>query len=152
MIGGIPMDRLVLLFDAAIAVLLLATIVYAAILHQKLSVLRDSRQQMEQLVGRFTEANATAEKVLAEIRQAAGESGQALQGSIERGNALADDLMFLVERAGGLAKRLEGAGRRSGGVARAKDAEVRPTATAQPAATAGAAAETDFVKALRALR
>ena len=152
MIGGIPMDRLVLLFDAVIAVLLLATIVYSAILHRKLSVLRDSRQQMEQLVGRFTEANATAEKVLAEIRQAAGESGQALHSSIERGNALADDLMFLVERAGGLAKRLEGASRRSGGVARAKDAEVRRTATAQPAATAGAAGETDFVKALRGLR
>jgi hypothetical protein len=152
MIGGVPMDRLVLLLDAVIAVLLLATIVYAAILHRKLSVLRDSRQQMEQLVGRFTEANATAEKVLAEIRQAAGESGQALQSSIERGNALADDLMFLVERAGGLAKRLEGTGLRSGGVARAKDPEVRRTATAQPAATAGAAGETDFVKALRGLR
>lgn len=175
MIGDIPMDRLVLLFDALVAVLLLATIVYAAILHRKLSVLRESREQMEQLLDRFTEAGATAQKVLADIRQAAGESSEGLQSLIGRGNALADDLMFLVERAGGLAKRLEGAtkmageapdakrrpagtraakgaGARPGGAARAKDAEVRRPASAQPAAAAGAARESSFMKALRGLR
>ena len=174
MIGDIPMDRLVLLFDAVIAVLLLATIVYAAILHRKLSVLRDSREQMEQLVGRFAEAGATAQRVLADIRQAAGDSSEGLQSLIGRGNALADDLMFLVERAGGLAKRLEGAvstvgegpdpqrrpagtrsakgaGPRSGGAARAKETDVRRPAP-QPAATAGAARESSFMKALRGLR
>ncbi len=168
------MDRLVLLFDAVVAVLLLATIVYAAILHRKLSVLRESREQMEQLLGRFTEAGAAAQKVLADIRQAAGESSEGLQSLIGRGNALADDLMLLVERAGGLAKRLEGAARtageapdpqrrppgtraakgagpRSGGAARAKEAEVRRPAP-QPAAAPGAARESSFMKALRGLR
>jgi len=165
MIGDISMDRLVLLFDAVTAILLLATIAYAAILHRRLSVLRESRQEMEQLMARFTEASATAQTVLAELRQAAGDSGQALQQSIAQGNALADDLMFLVERAGGLAKRLEGAGKapepqrrragpgaakspgpRSGDAARPKEAEV------QPAAAAGAATDSDFLKALRGLR
>lgn len=163
MIGDISMDRLVLLFDAVTAILLLATIAYAAILHRRLSVLRESRQEMEQLMLRFTEASATAQTVLAELRQAAGDSGKALQQSIAQGDALADDLMFLVERAGGLAKRLEGAGKatepqrrragtgaakspgpRSGGGARPKEAEVRPAA--------GTANDTDFVKALRGLR
>jgi len=165
MIGDFPMDRLVLLLDAAIAVLLLATIAYAAILHRKLSVLRESRQQMEQLAVRFTEASGTAERVLAEIRQAAGDSGQALQKSIAQGNALADDLMFLVERAGGLAKRLEDAGkapepqrrptealaakstgsRSAAGGARTKEAGLQRAA-------AGAAEDSEFMKALRGLR
>lgn len=164
MIGDISMDRLVLLFDALTAILLLATIAYAAILHRRLSVLRESRQEMEQLMDRFTEASATAQTVLAELRQAAGDSGQALQQSIAQGNALADDLMFLVDRAGGMAKRLEGVekppeqrrrtgtgpakspGPRSVGAARPKDAEVQPTAAA------GAAQNSDFMKALRGLR
>ncbi len=165
MIGDISMDRLMLLFDATTAVLLLATIAYAAILHRKLTVLRESRQQMEQLMIRFTEASANAEKVLAEFREAAGDSGQALQQSIAQGNALADDLMFLVERAGGLAKRLEGAGKasepqphpagtraaqgaasRSGGGARSE------TAAIQPAVAADAPKDSDFMKALRGLR
>ena len=165
MIGDISMDRLMLLFDAAVAVLLLATIAYAAILHRKLSVLRDSRQQMEQLMVRFTEASATAERVLAELRQAAGDSGEALQTSIAQGNALADDLMFLLERAGGLAKRLEGAGkapeprRRPAGTGAGQGAGSQSGGGAppneaglQPAAAAGAAKDSNFMKALRGLR
>ncbi len=165
MFADIPMDRLVLLFDAVVAVLLLATIAFAAILHRKLSVLRESQQQMEQLVVHFSEASATAERVLAELRQAAGDSGQALQKSITEGNALADDLMFLVERAGGLAKRLEGVGpaaeprkrpaepltakganSQSGGDARPEDPRL------EPATAASAAGDSDFMRALRGLR
>ena len=60
MIGDISMDRLVLLFDAVTAILLLATIAYAAILHSRLSVLRESRQELEQLMARFTEDDILA--------------------------------------------------------------------------------------------
>jgi hypothetical protein len=109
LIGEIPLDRMALLFDAVVAVLLLATIVYAAILNRKLSALRDSRREMEELIGRFAEATAKAETVLADIRQSAGGIGRTLQETIDRGNVVADDLVFLVERAGGLADRLEGA-------------------------------------------
>jgi len=109
LIGEIPLDRMVLLFDAVVALLLLATIVYAAILNRKLSALRDSRQEMEELIGRFAEATTKAETVLADIRQSAGETGRTLQEAIDRGNVVADDLVFLVERAGSVADRLEGA-------------------------------------------
>jgi hypothetical protein len=111
LIADLPLDRLGLLFDSVVAVLLVATIVYAAILDRRLSVLRESRKAMEQLIDRFAEATGKAETVLAEIRAAAGETGQALQSAIEKGNMVADDLMFLVERAGSLADRLAGTGR-----------------------------------------
>jgi hypothetical protein len=97
-----------LLFDAVVAALLVATIVYAVILNRKLTQLRDARGEMERLLGGFVEATSRAERGLAALREAAGACGEELQRRTDKGNAVADDLMFLVERAGGLADRLEG--------------------------------------------
>jgi hypothetical protein len=162
LIAELPMDRLGLLFDAVIAVLLVATIVYAAVLDRKLSVLRDCRAEMEQLIGRFTQATGRAEKALAEIRHAAGETGQALQSSIEKGNTVADDLMFLVERAGSLADRLERAGGAARGTPRpdhrpGEPCGVEVTAAPSPAAAElvppeGGAEDSAFLKSLRGMR
>jgi D-serine deaminase-like pyridoxal phosphate-dependent protein len=96
-----------LLADAVIAVLLVATIAYAAILDRKLSTLRAAKQEMAELVGRFGTAVARAENGLAEIRQTAEQTGKDLRQAIDKGNGLADDLVFLVERAGSAADRLE---------------------------------------------
>lgn len=161
MITDLPIDRLDLLFDAVVAVLLVATVIYAAILDRKLRVLREGRTAMEQLLARFTQAIGRAEKALAEIRHATGETGQALQSSIEKGNKVADDLMFLVERAGSVADRLE----RAGGAARgASGAERRPgdrrgaevTAIAPPAAEQhppeAGTEESALLKTLRGMR
>jgi hypothetical protein len=175
LIGAIPLDRMALLFDAAVAVLLLATIVYAAILNRKLTVLRNSKQEMERLIGRFAEATTRAETVLAEIRQTAGETGRTLQETIDRGNVVADDLVFLVERAGGLADRLEGALKaksvarqtddRTGGQPGAREVDVRrdgaaafdeaaslPPATAGPVRPEETPKQSAFMKTLRGMR
>ncbi|MDH3474895.1 MAG: DUF6468 domain-containing protein [Rhodospirillales bacterium] len=97
-----------LVFDAMVAVLLVATIVYAVILNRKLTQLRDGRAEMERLLGGFVEATVRAESGLSALREATGACGEELQRRIDKGNAVADDLMFLVERAGALADRLEG--------------------------------------------
>ena len=93
--------------DAAIVVLLVATIAYAAILDRKLSALRDGKQEMERLVGGLTAALAQAENGLAELKGAAEHTGRNLQQAIGKGNSLADDLVFLIDRAGNLADRME---------------------------------------------
>ncbi len=169
MIGDIPLDRMALLFDAVLALLLLATIVYAAILNRKLSALRDSRQEMEGLVGRFAEATTKAETILADIRQSAGETGRTLQEAIDRGNVVADDLVFLVERAGSVADRLEGAakakpaarngrsgaqgdGARHHGGASSDGTAAPPPDAVRPARVEATPKQSAFMKSLRGMR
>lgn len=121
-----------LLADAIIAVLLVATIVYAAILERKLSALRAAKQEMASLITRFGESTRRAESGLAEIRQTAEETGRTLQQAVDKGNSLADDLVFLVERGDAVAGRLErGTTKRQG---RAESPPVNPPSAAKSAA------------------
>jgi hypothetical protein len=77
-----------LLFDAVVAALLVATIVYAVILNRKLTQLRDARGEMERLLGGFVEATSRAERGLAALREAAGACGEELQRRTDKGNAV----------------------------------------------------------------
>ena len=109
MISVLVSEHLGLAFDFLVAVLLVATIVYAAILNRKLTQLRDAKDEMARLLDDFGQAAERAAGSLKALREAADEAGVSLQRDIDKGNSVADDLMFLIERAGGLADRLEGA-------------------------------------------
>ncbi len=145
----LPFEHWSLLADAVLAVLLVATIAYAAILERKLSGLRAAKQEMAELVGRFTEATKRAENGLAEIRQTAEETGRTLQQALEKGNSLADDLVFLVERGDAVAGRLERGAAKGRGRATAEPPPAGPRSVAKgPGGTAAkapapAAAEDD---------
>ena len=106
MIFGFDVGVYALLLDFLVAGLLIATIAYAWVLNRKLSALRDAKPEMEALIARFVQATGRAENGLAEIRQTAEQTGEALRQATEEGRAIADDLVFLVERAGKLADRL----------------------------------------------
>ena len=103
------MSTWALAFDAAIALLLVATIGYAAVLNRKLSALRSAKDELAKLLGSFGEATARADAGLEAIRQAAASSGQALQSQVEEARSLTADLRFLVERAGLAADKTESA-------------------------------------------
>ena len=148
-------------FDVAIALLLIATIGYAVILNRKLSELRGAKQEMEQLLGGFTSATERAEASLSALREAAGETGEMLQDGIIKGNAVADDLVFLIERAGPIADRLEVTPGRAGATAGPVRDELPPGARGDPdpaeipafAATSDTAdPENALIKALRGVR
>jgi hypothetical protein len=103
-----------LVFDILLAVLLTATIVYAAVLNKKLTQLRDSREEMEKLIGEFSQATAKAEESLRELKERAAASGEELETRVahvdkqlETARGLADDLSFMVEKGGSIADRLE---------------------------------------------
>lgn len=150
--------------DVLVAVLLVATIVYAVMLNRKLAVLRNSKTEMEALVARFAESTALAENGIQTLKAHASESGTSLDSMVSRAHGLAEDLSFLIERGSNLADRLEGAvesGRRRGaGDAPAPapppvrphspDAKARP-GKAPPAAEVSPE-EAALLKALRGVR
>lgn len=97
-----------LLLEGLLAVLLVATIAYAAMLDRRLRTLRQSRDEMQALLASFTAATAHAQAGLVALREAGQTTTRDLQSDIERAKALRDDLSFLVDRGNGLADRLEG--------------------------------------------
>ncbi len=97
-----------LVFDAIIAVLLIATIVYAAVLNRKLGALRDVKGQMETLFASFAESTERAGNGVQLLKQEAGRSGAALQNQLTAARGLVDDLGFLIERGTSLAQRIDG--------------------------------------------
>lgn len=101
------MSHISIALDIVVAALLIATIVYASVLNSKLATLRNTKQEMEALVNSLVDSTDQAQRGLSELKAAAGESGQSLDQRVREARALADDLGFLVDRAGGLADRLE---------------------------------------------
>ena len=97
-----------LIFDALIAVLLVATIGYAAVLNRKLTVLKDGKSEMAALIASFSESAERAGTGVETLKQAAGRSGEALQSKVETARGLVDDLGFLIEKGAKLAERLDG--------------------------------------------
>ncbi len=119
-----------LIIDALIAVLLVATIAYAAVLNRKLGVLRDAKSEMEALIASFSESTERAGSGVESLRQEAGRSGEALQNKVETARGLVDDLGFLIEKGTKLAERLDG----GIGDARAKPVAAGLVAERAPAA------------------
>ena len=117
-----------LVVDGFLAVLLLVTLIYVARLHKRLGQLRDSRQEFETLITRFTQATEQADRALANVKAAAAAEGQELQATIDRGRGLREDLAFMTDKATGLADQLEAS------ISRARNGGQRPAAAASRAA------------------
>lgn len=94
--------------DAVVAVLLIATISYAAVLNARLSVLRNDRAKLEELVRGLTVAADRAEAGIAALKAAADDVGRRLEKRTEEGRGLRDDLTYMIERGVAIADRLEG--------------------------------------------
>lgn len=96
-----------LLFDALVAVLLIATIVYAGILNRKLSNLRALKPEMEVLVARLAESTQIAEKGLQNLRDEVERTGETMQRRVETARGIVDELGFLIEKGDAAARRLD---------------------------------------------
>jgi hypothetical protein len=94
--------------DAVVALLLIATIGYAATLNRRLAVLRGDRAKLEELINGLGSAAQRAEAGIAGLKGAAEDIGRELERKIEAGKRLKDDLAYMAERGGGIADRLEG--------------------------------------------
>jgi hypothetical protein len=119
-----------LFLDVIVAVLLVATIVYAAMLNRRLAGLRSNKAELEALIHSFGEACARAEAGVKTLRTATDEATR-LQQYLDRSQALRDDLSFLLDRGSNLADRLEGGVRSARSEVQARPAPI-PTADAEP--------------------
>jgi hypothetical protein len=116
-----------LFLDVIVCFLLVATIIYAAMLNRRLMAFRSNRNEMETMIRTFSDACARAEAGTRSLRSATEEATR-LQAYLERSQNLRDDLAYLLERGGSLADRLEGGVR----VARGETSRM-PAASAAPA-------------------
>lgn len=120
--------ELSLILDVVVAVLLAATIAYAAILNRRLQGLRANKDEFEAMIGEFNEATRRTEGSIQALRLAADQTAKALSAQVERGQALRDELAFLTNRADGASERITG-----GAGARPEVAAYAATPKAQPA-------------------
>lgn len=107
-----------LVLDLIIAILLAATIAYAAVLNNKLNQLRKNRDDLAKLVAAFNDATARAEAGIPKLKRASEEASSTLIDRVEKAQSLRDDLAFMIERADAMANRLEGSVRTARGEAK----------------------------------
>lgn len=96
-----------LLFDGALAVLLIVTIGYCNKLTKKIRQLQDGRSELAEMISRFDKSTERATSSLAELQNVSKKITEALQLKIDKANFLADDLAFLIEKSSKLAGQLE---------------------------------------------
>lgn len=110
--------NLSLIMDGTIALLLVVTIIYCAILMRKLNNLRSAQSELRQIIKGFGDAIAKAETSIHELRKAGDEAAQALderidtrrrdlEAQISKATELANDLEFMTDAGNKLADRLE---------------------------------------------
>lgn len=93
--------------DAAILLLLAATVFFAFRLNLNLKHFKQSRSEMEGLVNRLTSNVERAEKAIAGLQVASRNSGADLDKKIKESKFLGDELKFMNEAGNNLAARLE---------------------------------------------
>lgn len=155
-----------LLLDGLLAALLVAVIVYAAMLDRRLRVLRQSRDELQALLTSFAAATAQAQSGMAALRESTQAAAKDLKGDLDRAKSLRDDLAFLTERGDDLAGRLEAGARAARASLKAEPAAQAPTrphlsevprpaarpADAKPAAAPADPAVRELMRALKAAR
>lgn len=114
--------------NIAVALLLAATIAYCWRLEKRIRVLQDSRGELARLLKHFDESTRRASESIATLQTGSRKLGETIQARIDKANFVADDLMFLVERAGKLSDALEAglAARRAADAALAAGAHKAP--------------------------
>ena len=99
-----------LLFDGALALLLITTIGYCAMVNRRLGAIRDAQQAMHDLAGELNAATARAETGLNQLRVAAAAATERVDPLLQQVGLAATDLDMMCHRAKKLCDRLEAAG------------------------------------------
>jgi len=95
--------------DLVVAILLIVTIVYAAMLNRRLAGLRSDKAELRALIQGLTVASHNAETAVSALKSANDDIGRQLESKVGRAQGLRDDLSYMIERGTTLADRLEGA-------------------------------------------
>jgi hypothetical protein len=113
--------------DVIVAALLVATIVYAVRLNRRLAVLREDRQQLQDMIKGLQKATQQADEAVGGLRLGAADAGRTLHEIVERAQGLKADLLFIIKKADAAADRLEAA------LKSHRDTQAAPAETVSPA-------------------
>lgn len=98
--------NLELLVNGVVAVLLLVTIGVASVLYVRLGRVRKLKGEMESLIQELAHASTAAESSLRGFREMAESTGRDVEDRVRAGQALREELAFLIDRGAGIADRL----------------------------------------------
>ncbi len=96
-----------LMFEAVFAVLLLVTIVYAVKLNIRISHLHERDSELREMIGQFNEASNQALDSVRVLKSAGVDADRQFKASIDRAQALRDDLAYMIEHGERIADRIE---------------------------------------------
>lgn len=156
-----------LLVDALLAVLLLSSVIWSALLHRRLARLRADRGEIESFIGALAATTDRAEAAIGGLRSAGNTIGQELQAQEAAARRSIEQLNRALDGGGRMIRRLEQLqqatvasperGQRAA-LSRAGPAERDRSPSAEPPARPAAAAPKtghipdDVMRALQALR
>ena len=95
-----------LIAEAILSLLLLATLVYCALLERKLSALRKGQEGLKAIIGDLDKAILTAGSSMRALKSAAEGAADVLDERIARGRALADELALVTASGDRIAERI----------------------------------------------
>lgn len=95
-----------LIVEIALSGLLLATIVYCAILERRLSALRKGQDGLKDTIGKLNEAIVAAGSSMRMLKSTAAGAAEALDERISRGRSIADELSILTASGDRISERM----------------------------------------------
>jgi hypothetical protein len=95
-----------LIVELGLSALLLATIIYCAILERRLSALRKGQDGLKDTIAKLIEAIVAAGSSMRMLKSAAAGAAEALDERIARGRGLADELSILSASGDRIAERM----------------------------------------------
>ena len=96
-----------LTLNLLVLVFLIVAIFYAGILNYRLKKLRSNKDEVDMAIIRFDQAVSKADESISYLKDISGKSYNALLESIQKSQALRDELFFLLERGDELANKME---------------------------------------------
>ena len=100
---GLPTD---LILEGVVAILLLATVVYCAMLDRRLKALRSGQDGLRQLIADLQAVTEQARAGIGGLKQASDVIGRDLDDKLTQGQALAEELKLMVDAGDRIADRL----------------------------------------------
>lgn len=97
-----------MILEGLVAVLLVVTVGYCAVLDRRLRALRSGQDGLRSLIEALDGATARAQESVAALRGSSEVVGRTLDERVTRARGLADELALMIETANRLADRLEG--------------------------------------------
>jgi hypothetical protein len=95
-----------LIVELCLSALLLATIIYCAILERRLSALRKGQDGLKDTIAKLNEAIVAAGSSMRMLKSTAAGAAEALDERISRGRGLADELSILTASGDRIAERM----------------------------------------------